>query len=978
MSFLTPVEILHTIAWFIALIELVVALYVLLLNAWHTANRHMSALLLVFAVNSFGLGLLIKAGDIGQTALPTFLLAMTSEPVKLGLLIIAVVLFKPEWLRGRWRWVLWVAYAIFFLPMVLSVVDAVWNVGLWNVGLDPQVYTSGYVGGAEYVKGSVAQVIRLLYAYVFPLLAFIPLVSAAVNRESSREARRLAWILTVIQAVVIVMVFGLRPIFSALFGLDENLAAAASLIATSTFFAMAYAYAAFMQMISERRVQRGRLQPRLTSLMLIVTIPTVLAIAAFVITRSVEMLRAVGFEKLTTVNLALSANVDLWVDNNVKTLQNLVRQSEIVMMEADAQTPILEAVDALDEDIYLVSTTNLDGVNVARSDGAPPKDYSDRLWFTAVKDGAPLAFQTLVGRTSGEPALVMSMPVHDERGVLVGVGMFATDLDALADEIAASRIGETGIVYVVDAENHIIAHPDPVYAAELKDASQFPAVAEMREQSRGTEIVVDEAGERWYVAFAELDNGWGVVVEQKWDELRRPLFRLGTASFFSLLFGGLMLITLTYFTMRQAFMPINSLTETATAIAGGDLTREAPVESEDELGTLARTFNRMTAQLRELINSLEQRVSARTFDLEQRSAALEASAAVSRAASSILDTDVLITRVVDLIRERFGLYYVGLFLVDEAREWAVLQSGTGAAGRAMLARHHRIRIGEGMIGWCVENSEARIALIAEEDAVRLTNPELPETRSEAALPLRSRGRVLGALTVQSAQPDAFDENMLTVLQTMADQVAVAIDNARLYSSAQQALEAERRAYGVRMSEAWQVLAQARTDWGYIATRQADSAQLAVVEPEGGWHPEMQQAQTSGHRVLTADASVVAIPIRARDRVIGVLRFDRGSDGAPWSDEDVDLLETLTDQLGQTLERAQLYEDSQRRAAREQLIGEVTGRMREPIDLEDVLQVAVRQMRQALNLNTLSIRLRAPEDGGAPGSETPIAVGVGDV
>ena len=358
-----------------------------------------------------------------------------------------------------------------------------------------------------------------------------------------------------------------------------------------------------------------------------------------------------------------------------------------------------------------------------------------------------------------------------------------------------------------------------------------------------------------------------------------------------------------------------------------------------------------------------------SLSLTRRSAALQASSEVSRAAASILDTAELIDRVVGLIRERFGLYYVGLFLADEAREWAVLQSGTGEAGRAMLARNHRIRVGEGMIGWSVANAEARVASIAEEDAVRLTNPELPDTRSEAALPLRSRGQVLGALTVQSTQPDVFDEEMLTALQTMADQVAVAIDNARLYSDAQEALEAERRAYGVQTRETWSALTRARTNWGYIATRKPESDQLAVLELEKDWHPDMLQAQASGQRVQSQDAGPVVIPIRARDQVIGVLRFDRGDDGSPWSDEDVALLETLTDQLGQTLERAQLYEDSQRRAAREQLVGEVTGRIRQETELEDIFRTAVDEIQQALGLEQLVIRLAdagrsgAQEEGG---------------
>ena len=260
----------------------------------------------------------------------------------------------------------------------------------------------------------------------------------------------------------------------------------------------------------------------------------------------------------------------------------------------------------------------------------------------------------------------------------------------------------------------------------------------------------------------------------------------------------------------------------------------------------------MTVQLRGMIDGLEQNVRDRTADLERRSSYLEASAEVSRAASSILDPQELIGSSVNLIRERFGLYYVGLFLVDMAGEYAVLQAGTGAAGRAMLARNHRILVGTGMIGWSVEHAEARIALQAETDAVRVVNPELPETRSEAALPLRSRGRVLGALSVQSTSPDAFDEDTITVLQTMADQVAVALDNARLFSESEAALDEARRAYGELSTRAWHELGRSRSDLGY---RYAYSE---VVPRQDAWSAAMREARRTGQCVIGKDNEYVDV------------------------------------------------------------------------------------------------------------------------
>jgi GAF domain-containing protein/CheY-like chemotaxis protein len=170
---------------------------------------------------------------------------------------------------------------------------------------------------------------------------------------------------------------------------------------------------------------------------------------------------------------------------------------------------------------------------------------------------------------------------------------------------------------------------------------------------------------------------------------------------------------------------------------------------------------------------------------QQRALELQTAAEVSRAASSILNPNELLPRSVELIRERFNLYYAGIFLVDETREWAILRAGTGDAGRIQLQREHKLRLGgESMIGRCIATGEAQIALDVGEAATRFQNPVLPNTRSEMALPLISRGQTLGAMTIQSERAGAFSPENINTLQTMADQLANAIENARLFAQAQ--------------------------------------------------------------------------------------------------------------------------------------------------------------------------------------------------
>jgi GAF domain-containing protein len=188
----------------------------------------------------------------------------------------------------------------------------------------------------------------------------------------------------------------------------------------------------------------------------------------------------------------------------------------------------------------------------------------------------------------------------------------------------------------------------------------------------------------------------------------------------------------------------------------------------------------MAAQLRESVAGLEQRVAQRTWELDRRATQLQAASEVSRSASSLREPQTLIRQAVNLIRDRFDYYYVGLFLLDDPGRWAALQAGTGEAGREMLAQGHKLEVGgDSMIGWCMAQSQARIALDVGEEAVRFDNPLLPETRSEMALPLICRDRVIGALTVQSVVPQAFSDQDISILQTMADQVANALENAQL-------------------------------------------------------------------------------------------------------------------------------------------------------------------------------------------------------
>jgi PAS domain S-box-containing protein len=412
-------------------------------------------------------------------------------------------------------------------------------------------------------------------------------------------------------------------------------------------------------------------------------------------------------------------------------------------------------------------------------------------------------------------------------------------------------------------------------------------------------------------------------------------------------------------------------------------------------------------------------------EAQYRSDRLQTAARVSQAASSILDIDELINTSVNLIRDQFGFYYVGLFLVDEAREWAVLRAGTGEAGRIQVERNHRLRIGGGsMIGWSIENRQARIALDVGEEAVHFQkNPFLPDTHSEMALPLISRDEVIGALTVQSVERGAFSDEDITLLQTMADQLANAIENARLFEHSEIRLRETQalQEYSQALSGALQI--NEITDGFFKACTNIlgfDFAIFSLVDPKQqrikaiagvgvteehlnranhplsskdimadiirsgeteiirGWDDRFDRDiyETEGHenwgvRVFT--------PIKLRQKNIGLVEvgFNRNPDKVIQGAQ-VKLLRAFIDQTALALESAQRYEATQKAARREQIIREITGKIRNSVTVDDILKTTVTELGKIVGASQGNITLGIEAEEILPVEEiVPAATGLPD-
>ncbi len=376
--------------------------------------------------------------------------------------------------------------------------------------------------------------------------------------------------------------------------------------------------------------------------------------------------------------------------------------------------------------------------------------------------------------------------------------------------------------------------------------------------------------------------------------------------------------------------------------ATGDL-QEAYLQARKNESELIRS-NQELDNIRE---GLEQTVARRTETLERRTRFLEASSIITQETTSILDPQLLLEKVVSLISTHFSFYHVGIFLVDKDSEWAVLRAASSLGGRQMIARDHKLRVGrQGIVGYVTGIGQARISQSIELDRIHTLTQELPDTRAEMALPLKARGEIIGALDIQSTEEHTFNEIMINVLQSLANQIALAISNAQLYQQSQQSIEDARRAYGEYNQQAW-IEAQRRGSLpSYLYTADGTASPTRInTKP---LYPKKE-------------SGTIEVPIRVRGQMIGKVDIIKKGDTQEWSLEEKDLLEVLTDQLGIALDSARLFEETQQRAATERMVSEISTEIRETLTLDTVLKTAAKKVREAMGLPELTIRLAQQTD-----------------
>ncbi len=628
---------------------------------------------------------------------------------------------------------------------------------------------------------------------------------------------------------------------------------------------------------------------------------------------------------------------------------------------------------------------NIDLANVV----PPDFDVTTRPWYTAAspaQDPEHKAVWSAPYLDAARNGLVItsSMPVFDGTNTFRGVVAMDVQLTRVSSLVSSIHVGKTGYAFIIDGSGRLIAMPEAGY----KDLGYTSDVLPLGEsidkeallQSLPSDLVstigrmkagqssIDTVlinGEQRFVVYRpikEVNYSLGIIVPTQEMLVGAAAARqdatasLANTQFASFVIMGLILVLGVFATLRFSntlTAPLLRLTATAKEIAEGNLHARAPISGRDEIATLGETLNATAGRLQDLIQSLESRVRDRTDALEKasssaarRAAQFEAITQVTRAIGSIRNMDELMPLITAVISQYFGFYHVGIFLNDEHGEYAWLIAANSEGGRRMLQRHHSLRIGEqGIVGYVAARGESRVARSVGKDAVFFNNPDLPETKSEAALPLRRGPQVAGVLDVQSTKEDAFSDEDLNILAILADQVSLAMENTRLFETTRRSLLEAETLYRQYIQEAWSRLPQEGQITGYRYTPRGVSPISATY---GAAAPDSAAIADS-----RSGAAPLVVPIKLRGETIGNLVV-QGQRIAAWTQDQIELAQAVAERVALSAENARLFDETNRRAERERLVTEISSRIRSSNDPDEMIRTAIEELRNALGASEIQV------------------------
>ena len=576
-------------------------------------------------------------------------------------------------------------------------------------------------------------------------------------------------------------------------------------------------------------------------------------------------------------------------------------------------------------------------------------------------------------------------------------GVVAADiqLSRITEQVSNLEVGQTGYAFMIDDAGRIISMPDAGYAMfginqdELapeeffkqtvmgQGSDELSALTNRMTAGGNGLNIIQVNGVDTYISYAPIKaNGYNLALVVPVAEMQTAIVaaRNETRSQIqtSLWLAAVILIGLLAFAVVISLAvsqfisaPVVKLTGTANEIVGGDLDAQATVISHDETGRLAEAFNTMTARLRAALIGLEQRVAERTAELElanerneRRAKQFESISKVSSTISSTRNLDNLLPQITSIISNEFGFYHVGIFLLDTAKEYAILSASNSDGGRRMLERSHRLKVGEtGLVGYVTSTGRPRVALDTGADAIFFNNPDLPETRSEITLPLRAGEETIGALDVQSIDPDAFNQEDIQILSTLADQVSIAIQNARQHEETRKALVESDSLSRQFIQSGWSRFTRSQQIEGIRHT----GAKSTLLYRKSGNIDGKSPSNTSQLRPRGRGA-VLSLPVKLRGEVIGTVDI-RSPENRQWDQDELDIVTAILERAAIALENARLLTESQKLAAKERTIGEISARISAQSEIEELLKTAAQELGRTLPGMEIAIQLSKDQENG---------------
>lgn len=682
---------------------------------------------------------------------------------------------------------------------------------------------------------------------------------------------------------------------------------------------------------------------------------------ALALDRESDILKAMAFDQAIQDAAQVASAADSLSPDEIEQLDQQWQMSYAVNDETD---PLVREVIYGSEASHLrhfqeefpqfveIILTDQQGINVAATDLTSDYYHADEEWWQMAYQNGLFVSQPQYDESSQETALIMAVAVHtDESEDVVGILRTTVDVEILEELLVTGLFGETGQtdIYLPNGqEMEIEREADGTFELELEEETIDAALLS---QPLGTyaEILHNEAPalasqatvgvlgdtEEDEMAIANLD--WRIVVTQERSEALQPVEAQSRNVLILAFVISLVVATAAAGLARLISAPILRLHTVAEQVASGDLSVRANVETKDEIGALAEAFNNMTTQLGSLVGSLEERVTERTK-------ALAVSAEVSRRLSTILDPDQLVKEVVEQLQQTFNYYHVHIYLLDQRRENLLMVGGTGDVGHTMLQNQHAISIGKGLVGRAAQSNQIILVPETTTDPNWLPNPLLPDTKAEIAVPIRIGDTVLGVLDIQHNVANELTQEDGELLQAIANQVAIALQNANQYIQTQ-ANEARLRAMIDAIPTAVMIT---RISDGVVLYANENAAALFDYPREeliGNITPNLYYHQKDRDTVLGIlgrEGKLVNYEVLGR-------RQDNSSVWVTLSVQKMDYSGEPSFYVNATdiTAQKQAADATLKRAERDRVLNRITAKIRSTVSVEQVLQLAVQEAQQAV-------------------------------